>query len=545
MQLPSPIRMVLIVDDKPENILSLRRTLELAGFAVDSAASGEEALLKVLKQEYSLVILDVQMPGMDGFEVAEALQGSSKSADIPIIFLSAVSTEKRFITQGYKSGAVDYVVKPIDPDIFLLKAKTLHRLHEQHRELLHIRQTLLDEVAVRRRAEDALSARVEELRSILRSIPQIAFTLRPDGSLEFFNEHWAAEIGTDASMPTPHADDAFVLEELKNAVRAGHAFQRELRICLLPENECRWHLLRIVPVTADGRVTKWVGTFTDIHERKTASDNLESAVVQRTAELVLKAAELESSNHDLQQFASVASHDLKEPLRKIQMFGSVVQRQLEEGAEEEAKQGIARIRGIADRMSTLIEDLLNYSRLSAATLFQPTDLGVVVKDVLEDFEPIISEREAAVEVGSLPTIDAIPGQMRQMLQNLVGNALKFARPDEAPRVRIVAHLSGSGEAARCILTVSDNGIGFDEAYLGKIFTLFQRLNNVEEYEGTGIGLAIVKKIVDRHAGTITARSSEGEGATFIIELPAGQRAHALAAADAENFQSAQPAEAGT
>ena len=106
--------MVLIVDDKPENILSLRRTLELAGFDVDSAASGEEALLKVLKQDYSLIILDVQMPGMDGFEVAEALQGSSKSADIPIIFLSAVSTEKRFITQGYKSGAVDYVVKPVD-----------------------------------------------------------------------------------------------------------------------------------------------------------------------------------------------------------------------------------------------------------------------------------------------------------------------------------------------------------------------------------------------------------------------------------------------
>lgn len=518
--------MVLIVDDKPENVLSLRRTLELAGFTVDGAGSGEEALLKVLKNEYFLIILDVQMPGMDGFEVAEALRGSRRTADIPLIFLSAVSTEKRFITQGYKAGAVDYVVKPVDPDIFLLKVQTLHRLHEQQRELQRIRQTLLDEVAVRRRAEAALSARVDELRSILHSIPQIAFTLRPDGSLEFFNEHWARAIGARATMPTPHDDDADVLGAMQVAIRAGQGFQAELRIFLIHEQRYCWHLLRVMPVTSEEGISKWVGTFTDIHERKTASEYLEAAVAARTAELVVKNAELESSNHDLQQFASVASHDLKEPLRKIQLFGSVVQRQIGEDGSEEVRGGIARIRGIADRMSGLIEDLLNYSRLSAATLFRPTDLGAVAAEILEDFEPLMAEKEATVEIESLPTIDAIPGQMRQMLQNLVGNALKFSRPDVPSQVRISAQLSGEGEGARCILTIEDNGIGFDEVYLGKIFTLFQRLNTTEAYEGTGIGLAIVKKIVDRHGGTISARSTEGTGSAFVIELPVRQAAAA-------------------
>jgi DNA-binding response OmpR family regulator len=148
--------MILIVDDRPENILSLRRTLELAGFEVDGAGSGEEALRKILKTDYSLIILDVQMPGMDGFEVAETLKGINKMKDVPIIFLSAVSTEKKFITMGYEAGAVDYVIKPIDPDLFILRVQTLIRLYEQNRELNSIRRTLLKEVSVRRKAEKEL-----------------------------------------------------------------------------------------------------------------------------------------------------------------------------------------------------------------------------------------------------------------------------------------------------------------------------------------------------------------------------------------------------
>lgn len=514
--------MVLIVDDKAENIFSLRRTLEVAGFEVDSAESGEEALKKILKRDYSLIILDVQMPGMDGFEVAETLQGYSKASDIPIIFLSAVSTEKKFITKGYQAGAVDYVIKPVDPDIFLLKVKTLHRLHEQNRELEQIRVTLLSEVAVRRKAEAELNNRVQELRSILHSIPQIAFTLSPEGKLEFYNEHWLQAIGQDAEMAVAYPEDAGVLKDLDEAIKRGEAFQAELRIQIMPGKKYRYHLLRIIPVKKESRILKWVGTFTDIHEQKTASDILDAAVQARTRELMLKNAELETSNYDLQQFASVASHDLQEPLRKIQIFGSIMQQRMLQEAPQ-AQENIGRIINIAGRMSTLINDLLDYSRLSVDNAFQPTDLNEIIRDIIIDLEYSIAEKSALIEVSSMPVIDAIPGQMRQMFQNLISNSLKFIRPGLLPVIRISTDYDEeASEGAECTITIVDNGIGFDEAYLGKIFTIFQRLNTKDTYEGTGIGLAIVKKIVEKHFGTITAKSSEGAGASFSITLPVRQ-----------------------
>ncbi len=507
--------MILIVDDKAENIFSLRRTLEIAGFEVDGAGSGEEALRKVLRQDYALIILDVQMPGMDGFEVAEALQGYSKAASIPIIFLSAVSTEKKFITKGYQAGAVDYVVKPVDPDLFILKVKTLHRIHEQNRELLHIRQTLLEEIAVRRRAENELHTRVDELRSILHSIPQIAFTLSAAGRLEFFNEHWARSIGADKAMPTPHPDDARVLRAMEAAIKAHKPFQGEVRIQFTGEDSYCWHLLRLVPVMQGSDVSGWVGTFTDIHERKTASNRLEAAVGARTAELSEKMAELEESNAELQQFASVASHDLREPLRKIQIFGSVLQRKVTGDVGED----VGRIMAIAGRMSALVEDLLSYSRLSVVTSAHATDLGDVVREILYDLEHIVAEKSAVVRVDALPVVEAVPGQMRQLFQNLLSNALKFSRPGVPPEISVSAATGERDGEPVAILSVSDNGIGFDEVYAGKIFTLFQRLHGVADYEGTGIGLAIVKKIVEKHRGHISGSSAESIGATFTVTLP--------------------------
>jgi len=508
--------MILIVDDKAENIFSLRRTLEIAGFEVDEAGSGEEALRKVLKQDYALIILDVQMPGMDGFEVAEALQGYSKAADIPVIFLSAVNTEKKFITKGYQAGAVDYVVKPVDPDVFLLKVKTLVRLHDQHRELLHIRQTLLDEIAVRRRAEAELAARVEELRTILHSIPQIAFTLSAAGRLEFFNDHWARAIGADKPLPTPHPDDAPVLQAVQHAINAGESFQGELRFRPAGEDVYRWYLLRLVAVKHEGAIVRWVGTFTDIQDRKAASDQLAAAVELRTAELRQKMEELEESNAELQQFASVASHDLREPLRKIQLFGSVLQRKTEaDGMRED----VARIMAIAGRMSALVNDLLHYSRLSVVTSFHPVDLGDVVQEILLDFEHVIAEKSAAVQTGVLPVVEAVPGQMRQLFQNLISNALKFSMPSVRPEISITATTTERDGEPVCAVCVADNGIGLDEEYAEKAFSLFGRLHAATDYEGTGIGLAIVKKIADKHRGAVSVESAEGQGARFTVTLP--------------------------
>lgn len=524
--------MILIVDDKPENIFSLKRTLELNGFETDSASSGEEALKKVLDNNYVLIILDVQMPGMDGFEVAEALAGYSKSKDIPVLFLSAVNTNKKFITKGYTSGGVDYVTKPVDADILMLKVKTLYELYEQKRELKRISDSLKEEIESRKKTEKELNKRVEELQSILRSMPQIAFTVNPDGKLEYTNEQWHLYSDSLSHLPDVHPSDQQVADDLAVAMKKGESFLGEMRIRNLLTREYRYHLLKIIPVKEGSKVLKWVGTLTDIHMQKAANELLETKVEDRTKELLEKNKLLEASNYELQQFASVASHDLKEPLRKIQVFSSIIlERFIKEN--DPAASGMSRIVGASQRMSNLINDLLNYSRLSINTLFDKINLKLIVEEIISDLEIRIQEKGAVINVTDMPEIDGIPGQIRQMFQNIISNSLKFTRPDVTPVINISAELvsekspyaSPDEKGKYCRITVQDNGIGFNNDYREKIFTIFQRLNSREEFEGTGIGLAIVKKIADKHNGIITAQGEEGEGAVFIIVLPAEQVVH--------------------
>lgn len=414
--------MILIVDDKPENILSIRKTLELYQFEVDAALSGEEALRKILKHSYTLIILDVQMPSMDGFEVAEALSGHSKAKDIPIIFLSAVNKDKRFIVKGYDSGGIDYITKPVDPDILLMKVKTFSRLYQQSLELKQMHQSLKEEVEVRKLAQEALIAHQQQV-----------------------------------------------------------------------------------------------------------NEMLEQKVRERTEELREINKSLEASNHDLQQFASVASHDLKEPLRKIQLFGAILRDKFLH-TDPNALSYMERIVGSSERMAKLINDLLNYSRLSVTSIYEITDFNEMVKEILSDLELMISERDAVISVEKMPQIEAVPGQVRQVFQNIISNALKFSRKDISPVIHITADVVTdlNPESAAftggqyCRIVIRDNGIGFNEKYLSKIFTIFQRLHTSELYEGTGIGLAIAKKVVDKHGGIITASSKEGEGAAFVIVLPLRQ-----------------------
>ncbi|HEY1113654.1 MAG TPA: response regulator [Chitinophagaceae bacterium] len=389
--------MILIVDDKPENLFSLKTLLEINRYETDTAPSGEEALKKILKNDYSLIILDVQMPGMDGYEVAETITGYSKTKDIPIIFLSAVHIDKRFITKGFASGGVDYITKPFDPDVLLLKVKTFCRLHAQTRELNRIKATL------------------------------------------------------------------------------------------------------------------------------------EQKVEERTRELREMNKALEASNAELQQYAFLASHDLQEPLRKITTFSHIVLDKYLSG-NAEAAEYLHKVISSSERMRKLINDLLNYSRLSTDTHFTPTDLNELVRGTEKDLELFIKEKDARLEVGSLPKVEVIPGHMQQVFQNLVNNALKFSREGVRPEIRIWAEqvaeksltAAPAEEGAYTRIYVEDNGIGFNEMYLDRIFTIFQRLHGRHEYEGTGIGLALVKKIVERHNGILGARSQEGEGSTFMIVLPLTQ-----------------------
>ncbi len=272
------------------------------------------------------------------------------------------------------------------------------------------------------------------------------------------------------------------------------------------------------PITEGNREIGTVVVFKDITERKRAEETLSR-----------KAAELARSNAELEQFAYVASHDLQEPLRKIQAFGDRLKTKVDAVGLEDGRDYLDRMQGAAARMRTLIDDLLTFSRvISASQPFVPVDLNSVIKGVLSDLEVRIEQTKARVEVGTLPTIEADPLQLRQLLQNLIGNALKFQPPDAQPVIRIEGRIlrnpfAGSPDqdpyAEQCELSVQDNGIGFDEKYTDKIFAVFQRLHGRTEFEGTGVGLAVCRRISDRHGGTIRAQSKPGKGATFIVTLP--------------------------
>jgi PAS domain S-box-containing protein len=260
----------------------------------------------------------------------------------------------------------------------------------------------------------------------------------------------------------------------------------------------------------------------DITDRKRVDEKLK-----------LYSDKLERSNRELQDFAQVASHDLQEPLRKILSFGDRLKTKAGESLDEASQDYLERMCNAAARMQTLINDLMAFSRIEIkGQAFVPTDLGVIAREVCADLEARIEQAGGRVEIEELPTIDADPMQMRQLLQNLIGNSLKYFRAELPPVVRISSRkpdalraesLDESGSPRQCFeILVTDNGIGFDEKYLDRIFTVFQRLHKKGEYEGTGIGLAICRKIVDRHSGTITAHSSPGLGATFVVTLPVVQ-----------------------
>lgn len=270
----------------------------------------------------------------------------------------------------------------------------------------------------------------------------------------------------------------------------------------------------------DGEVVGSVGFSKDLRERKRA----EQVLAERTADLA-------RSNAELEEFARVASHDLQEPLRKVKAFGDRLEAKCGDALGPEGLDYLERMLNATERMQTLITSLLSYSRVTTkAQPFTQVDLSRVARDVLSDLEARIERTCGRVELGELPTIEADQVQMRQLLQNLISNALKFHKPGEPPVVRVSGAVEngreagpgGPAAASRCRIVVEDNGIGFDQVYSERIFGVFQRLHGRNEYDGSGIGLAVCRKIAERHRGSITADSEPGRGATFVATLPVKQ-----------------------
>ncbi len=373
-------------------------------------------------------------------------------------------------------------------------------------------------------AHNGLEKRVEErttqlnqekelLQTILDHIPVMICLFDPDGEVKVLNRHytdiigWESERSENTGLAEACQRDLVTCGELLSHVRRGGQSWRD---CIVRTKngknlETTWTSVKL----SDGSL---MAIGIDISERKRDEDQIR-----------LYLEKVERSNQELQDFAFAASHDLQEPLRKIQSFGSLLVEEFADSISEEGHDFLTRMQDSVTRMRGLIDSLLAYSRVTTKiNPFSKVDLGEAVQEALTNLEILGKETNGSVKVDELPTVEGDKFQIIQLFQNLIGNALKFHRKGESPSVWIHTRAiteDRSDKADSYEICVEDDGIGFDEAYLSKIFSPFQKLHGRSEYEGVGVGLAICRKIVDRHHGFITAKSKPGRGAVFMVTLP--------------------------
>jgi PAS domain S-box-containing protein len=394
--------------------------------------------------------------------------------------------------------------------------------------------TSAQDITYRKMAENALRESESKLHAALASIPDAVFISDAEGRLVNFNDGFVTyhrfrnrDECSRSIADCPIYLDAYMADGLP-ATPEMWAIPRALRGETV--NNTRYTLRRkdtgetwtgsysFSPIRdKDGVTIGSVVVARDITEQQQMQEELRKSRDELELRVQERTAELERSNQALQDFASIASHDLQEPLRKVTAFGNMLKQKCGGSLEDHGKDYLERILNANQRMQSLLTGLLDYSRVTTkAEPFKEVDLSDIISEVLSDLEVRIVKTGGEVHVGDLPVISADPTQMRQLFQNLIGNALKFHKPGEKPMVQV---RSLSNTDSGCQIVVEDNGIGFDEQYRERIFAPFQRLHGRSEYEGTGMGLAICKKIVERHGGSITAKSTPGKGSTFLIMLP--------------------------
>jgi len=381
---------ILIVDDKRENLLALESLLETKETNILKASSGNEALAQLLEHDCAVTLLDVQMPDMDGFETAALIRQNRKTRNVPIIFVTAINKEEKYVFRGYELGAVDYLFKPLQPTVVQAKVNAFIEQYKQKQEL---------------------NTKAVEL------------------------------------------------------------------------------------------------------------ENLNATLCQVNSKLDMSLRELRILNEDLERFASIASHDLKEPLRTIRSFLQLLERKIEGKLDSEAKDYLQFVLNGASRMNLLVEDLLKYTRAGATQLnLQAIESHEVLESAIQNLALLIEESKGKVERGTLPNVFGDRTQLIQLFQNLLNNAIKF-RGDKEPGIRI--HAIDRGNEWEFVF--EDNGMGIAQADQEKIFALFHRLHSKSEIDGSGIGLAVCKRIVERHGGKIWVESQPGMGAAFHFTISKSER----------------------
>ncbi len=439
--------------------------------------------------------------------------------------------------KAFEIGSLHYQLRILWEDQSLhwkdVKGKVYY---DEHHDPVRMLGTVRD-ITEERALQQQLLEREQKFRLLADSMPEHVWTSDPNGNLNYWNKTVIdysglsqEELTTNGWLEMVHPDDRNEnIEQWNQAISSGKDFLVEHRFRKY-NGEYRWQLSRAIPQKdKDGIIKMWVGTSTDIQEQKMFTTELENMVMLRTNELQQKNIDLEKMNKELQSFVYISSHDLQEPLRKIQIFASRILETEYATLSENAAKYFTRMQKSAYRMQNLIQDLIAYSRTNAQEKnYEIVDLLEIIEDVQETLTEELEQNKVTFKLNINCKVKIIPVQFKQVIYNLISNSIKFARADPPLIIKIdceevIGKDTGietlSGEKQYCHIRFADNGIGFDPQYSEKIFEVFQRLHSKEEYSGTGIGLAIVKKIIENHNGTILANSLIIEGATFDIYIP--------------------------
>ncbi len=444
--------------------------------------------------------------------------------------------EKAF-EEALQTGVYKYDARIIKPDNTISWISTHGKLfYDAHQQPLKIIGTVRDITEEKKNQQAVLESEIK-FRLLADSMPQHIWTADAKGQLNYFNQSvfdysglTADELQIGGWLQILHPDDRERnLKKWTESLSSGNDFLIEHRFRMF-SGEYRWQLSRAIPQKdGEGNITMWVGTSTDIQEQKMFANELEKQVSERTSEIRQQNIALEKMNKELESFAYISSHDLQEPLRKIQTFASQILEKEAHNLSTGAQDKFSRIQHASNRMQTLIQDLLAYSRTNTDVRnFEMTSLTKLVDEVREELNEELNQNKAIISITENCTLRVIPFQFHQLLLNLISNSLKFAQKDIPPHIEIKGNVLENPEHGKnynlkdkkyCHIRFSDNGIGFDKKYSKKIFEVFQRLHGKEIYKGTGIGLAIVKKIIENHQGYIFASGEVNKGAVFDIYIP--------------------------
>jgi len=606
---------ILLVDDKPANLLALENLLAGNDRLFIKAADGKEALKIVLNKTIDLIILDVQMPDMDGFEVANILKSNKRTKDIPIIFVSAEKKEHQFMMKGFEEGGIDYLYKPLDSEIAIAKVSVFLKNQLQKKELLEKNNALQKSALLINNSADiigiidATTFTIEDINNAFTNIAgfnqkealgtsltfylsnedralinalskkkdeQLSFETRiycKDRSMKWL--HWKVvvkdgkwfvnarditevkeveKIRNYLATVVKQSNDAIYIHDHEGKIISwnegaekvyGYTEKEALKMKIrniIPEYmqlESGELVNKIVSgekvqgleskrITKHGKLIDVLfsaNIITDssneqksiaITERDITQQKLaDEQIRQLNADLQKNIEQLESVNKELESFSYSVSHDLRAPLRAVDGYSQILEEDYSQILDPEAQRLLANIRTNSKKMSTLIDDLLAFSRLGKREIQKSmVDMKQLVQEVLNDTQDLITPA-IEVQVKSVIEANADRALVRQVWINLISNALKYSSKKEHPIIEIGSHL----KANEIIYYVKDNGAGFSMDFAHKLFNVFQRLHADTEFEGTGIGLAIVHRIIKKHNGIVWAEGIPGKGATFYFSLP--------------------------